>query len=171
MSDCKHQGVFQLFTDLGVLGPRCLLAHVNYPTRRDLELIRDAGAHVVHCPKSHRFFHRDTAPIQLFKAHDINVCLGTDSLASNDSLDMVKEMHTLALSFPELSAEQIVRMATTAPAGALGREGEIGVLAPEARADLVTFPLQSDSPDPYESVVYAEQPPSHVVVGGDVVIG
>lgn len=171
MSDCKHQGVFQLLADWGVLGPRCLLAHVNHPTRRDLELIAESGAHVVHCPKSHRFFDRDIAPLQLFLAHSINVCLGTDSLASNDTLNLFKEMHTLALTFPEFSAEQILAMATTAPARALGRESEIGSLAPGALADLVTLPLQADSPDPYESVVYAEQLPTHVIVGGEFLVG
>ncbi len=169
MSDCKHQGVFQLFTDLGVLGPHCLLAHVNHPTRRDLELLRESGAHVVHCPKTHRFFHRDTAPIKLLTAAGINVCLGTDSLASNDSLDLIKEMHTFALDFTDLPAEQIVRMATTAPARALGHAKTLGVLTP--RADLIALLLQSDSPDPYESVVYADRPPSHVMVGGKFVIG
>ncbi len=109
--------------------------------------------------------------MQLFLAHSINVCLGTDSLASNDTLNLFKEMHALALTFPEFSAEQILAMATTAPARALGRESEIGVLAPGALADLVTVPLQADSPDPYESVVYAEQLPTHVIVGGEFLVG
>ena len=118
-----------------------------------------------------RFFHRDTAPIKLLTAAGINVCLGTDSLASNDSLNLIKEMHTFALDFTDLPAEQIVHMTTTAPARALGHENTLGVLAPEARADLIAIPLQNDSPDPYESVVYADQPPSHVMVGGKFVIG
>ena len=62
MSDCKRVSPTQLLSECGVLGPNCLAAHANYLTPLDVALLKQTGTHVVHCPKSHRFFGRGIAP-------------------------------------------------------------------------------------------------------------
>ena len=112
MTDCKHAGSVQLLNGWQVLGPRCLAAHVNCVTPLDIRLLQQTGTHVVHCPKTHRFFHRDRPMLPAFWAAGINVCLGTDSAASNDRLNLFDEMRTLAHWSPELSAQRILELAT-----------------------------------------------------------
>jgi cytosine/adenosine deaminase-related metal-dependent hydrolase len=171
MSDCKRQGSAQMLFEYGVLGPNCLAVHANCLTPLDVKLLKQSGAHVVHCPKSHRFFNRGTPLLPAFWDQDINVCLGTDSFASNDSLNMFLEMQTLAHVFPRLSAEQLLQMATTNAAKALGQEQKLGRIEPGAWADLIAVPLDGAIADPYEAIVYTKKPVSFSMVGGKVIVG
>jgi cytosine/adenosine deaminase-related metal-dependent hydrolase len=144
---------------------------MNCVTAHEMDLTRDTGTHVVHCPRTHRFFQRGRFPLEAFRQRGINVCLGTDSLASNDSLDMVAEMQELARGFPQLSAEDILAMATVNAAKALHRADRLGKLASGASADLIALPLEGPVMDPYEAVVFAERPPVFSMINGKVVLG
>jgi cytosine/adenosine deaminase-related metal-dependent hydrolase len=171
MKDCKRVSPVQMLQEYGALGRNCLAVHANCLTPLDVGLLKQTGTHVVHCPKSHRFFNRSMPLFSSFSKHGINVCLGTDSLASNDSLDMLLEMQTLAHMFPDLSAEHILQMATTCAAKALNHEGKLGVIAPGAWADLIAVPSEGPAGDPYEAVVYAKAPVPFSMVGGKAIIG
>lgn len=171
MSDCKRIGPVQLLAEYGALGPNCLAAHANCLTPLDVKLLGETGTHVVHCPKSHRFFKRDTPLLGSFQASEVNVCLGTDSMASNDTLNMFAEMQELARTFPRMSAEEILTMATLNAARALNRSDKLGTVAPGAWADLIAVPLDGTVVDPYEAVVFAERPVSFSMIGGKVVVG
>jgi cytosine/adenosine deaminase-related metal-dependent hydrolase len=169
MSDCKRVGPTQLLAEYGVLGPRCLVAHANCLTPLDTALLKQSGAHVVLCPKSHRFFQRGTPLLDTLREYGINVCLGTDSLASNDTLSMLEEMQTLARMFPRLPARVLLEMATVAAARALNQSGKLGRITPGAWADLIAVPLESAADDPYEAVVYADGAVSFSMVEGEVI--
>ncbi len=171
MSDCKRVSPVQMLQEYAVLGTNCLAAHANCLTPLDVALLKQSGTHVVHCPKSHRFFNRDTPLLKSFWKDNINICLGTDSLASNDSLNMLQEMQTLAHMFTDLSAERVLQMATTCAAKALNQEGKLGSIQPGAYADLIAVPAEGQVADPYEAVVYAEAPVRFSMVGGKVIIG
>jgi cytosine/adenosine deaminase-related metal-dependent hydrolase len=171
MSDCQRTGPVELAHELGVLGPRCLAAHMNCLTAHETELVRASGTHVVHCPRTHRFFQRARFPLETYRQRGVNVCLGTDSLASNDSLDMRAEMQELARVFPQLSAEEILAMATVHAAKALHRADRLGTLTPGASADLIALPLDGPVADPYEAVVFAERPPVFSMIRGKVMFG
>ncbi len=149
--------------ELGVLGPNCLLAHANHLDEAEVELLARSGASVVHCPRAHRFFGRDAAPWDLWRRHGVNVCLGTDSLASNESLDMRAEMRALW----ELPAREVLAMATVNAARALNCADKLGKIAVGGWADLTAVPLTGD---PYESVVRSEKPVCFSMVGGKVVL-
>ena len=170
MSDCKRAGPTQLLSEYGVLGPHCIAAHVNYLTSVEVALLKQSGTHVVHCPKTHRFFNRGMPPLNIWKAHGINVCLGTDSMASNDNLSMLDEMQTLGQMFPHMSAEEILEFATVNAAKALNQREKLGKIAAGAWADLIAVPLESAGSDPYEAVVYADKKVSFSMVGGEVVL-
>lgn len=168
MSDCRRFGPVRLLHDYGVLGPRCLAAHANVLTPADVELLRGSGTSVVHCPLSHRYFRRGVPRLPQWVDNGINVCLGTDSLASNERLDMFAEMQEVARQFPRWSAERILRLATVQAARALGQAGRLGELTPGAAADLIAVPLAGNA-DPYEAVVFAESPVCFMMIGGKVV--
>jgi cytosine/adenosine deaminase-related metal-dependent hydrolase len=168
MSDCKRAGPVQLLSEYGVLGHNCIAAHANCLTPLDITLLKQTGTHVVHCPKTHRFFHRDMPFFQTMKEQGINVCLGTDSMASNDSLNMLEEMQQMAQVFPRLSAEELLEMATVNAAKALNQTGKLGRIAPGAWADLIAAPLEGGGVDPYESIVFANKSVSFSMVGGEV---
>ena len=76
----------------GVIGANWIIAHLNYLQDYDYELVAQSGASVVHCPKCHTYFGHAPFPMKALREHGVNVCLGTDSLASNNSLDMRAEM-------------------------------------------------------------------------------
>lgn len=85
-------GPIQWLDFCGCLGPRTLLVHCNDIDEKDLRLIAQRGASVVVCPGSHIWFGRGRFPLGSLIDHGIKVYLGTDSLASNDDLDMEREI-------------------------------------------------------------------------------
>ncbi len=170
MTDCKHHGPVQLLHEMEVFAPDCLVAHANCLTPIDVKLLAETGAPVVHCPRTHRFFRRPTPLLENLIYAGVNVCLGTDSLASNDRLDMFSEMQELARTFPRWSAEQILGLATTNAAKALNQADKLGKIAPGALADLIAVPLDGSVVDPYEAVVFAERPVCFSMIGGKVVL-
>ena len=169
MSDCKRVGPAQLLSEYGVLGSRCLVAHANCLTPLDMALLKQTGTHVVICPKTHRFFQRGTPLVDTLRNLGVNVCLGTDSMASNDTLSMLDEMQTLARMFPRMSAQLLLEMATLHAAKALNQPAKLGRIAPGAWADLIAAPLEGAGADPYEAIVYADKAVSFSMVGGEVV--
>lgn len=170
MSDCKRVGVMQLMAEYGVLGPYCLAVHANCLTPIDLNLLSTTGTHVVHCPKAHQFFQRPKALLPLLRLAGINVCLGTDSLASNDTLSLFAEMQRLSMNFVDLAPSEILAMVTTNAAKALNAEDKLGKLAEGAWADLIAVPLDGPVIDPYEAAVYSEKPVVFSMVGGQEII-
>jgi cytosine/adenosine deaminase-related metal-dependent hydrolase len=175
------------------LGPNCLAAHANWITDAEAAEMARTKTSVVHCPRAHRFFERPTAPVELWRRHGVNVCLGTDSLASNESLDLRAELREMARAWPQVPATEIVRMVTVNPARVLsqngrGREAALtqgngrsrletaptmtaattGTLEVGARADLIAVPVTGD---PYASVVTGNGAVNFVMAEGNVAVG
>lgn len=169
MSDCKRVSPTQLLSECGVLGPNCLVAHANYLTPLDVTLLKQSGTHVVHCPKTHRFFGRGSPLLDTWKENRINACLGTDSMASNDTLSMLSEMQTLSHIFPRMSAQELLTLATINGARALNHREKLGHIGVGAWADLIAAPMDGTGGDPYEAIVYADKQVSFSMVGGEVV--
>ena len=134
-----------------------LVVHGNYLQSGEIALLRQAGGSVIHCPGSHRFFRHRPFPLIELKTQGVNVGIGTDSLASNEHLSMLRELTLLKESFPELSSEEIVRMATLGGAKGLGMETQIGSLAPGKMADLIGIKIRRPFSNPYDLVLHAEQ--------------
>ena len=103
---------------------------------------------VVHCPRSHFYFKHRPFPLATWLKAGVNVCLGTDSLATvyrtreeKPELNLFEEMRALAAAHPELSPQTILQMATVNGATALGLAGRIGELAKGSWADLIAIPF------------------------------
>ena len=83
---------------LGLLGPRTHLVHLGWVTSWELETIRERGASVAHCPASNmKLATAGFPPVKEMMSMGIKVCLGTDGPATNNSLDMFREMRTAVL--------------------------------------------------------------------------
>ena len=131
MSDCGQETpVARLKKILLKIPSQTLWIHVNYLNSADYALIesliteakRDIS--IVHCPRSHTFFKHKPFPINRLRAMGVNICLGTDSLASNEDLSMFAEMKLCSELYPEIKPQEIFQLATLHGARALGVEKE-----------------------------------------------
>jgi 5-methylthioadenosine/S-adenosylhomocysteine deaminase len=134
---------------LGVLDAQSLLAHCVFVSEEDIRLLVNRGAHVMHSPKSNAKLGSGTAPIPACLRVGVSVALGTDSMVSNNNLDMLEEMRFCALVHRSvhrdpsiITAREVFSMATLAGARALGLEDQIGSLRSGKRADVVLVALQ-----------------------------
>jgi len=93
-----------------------------------------------------------TADAPALLAARVPLCLGTDSLASVETLDVLEDAALLATQFPSLDPAAIVRMATAGGAEALGLE-DLGTLTPGKRAALAYVPADEVPADPCAHVV------------------
>jgi cytosine/adenosine deaminase-related metal-dependent hydrolase len=119
-----------------------LVAHLNELTESDFELARKMKTkfHVVHSPRSHDYFDHSRFPFKRLHAIGFNVCLGTDSLASNQSLSLFAEMRAFQRNEPATSPDEIFEMVTVNAASALRQQNTLGRIRPGFRADLIAIP-------------------------------
>lgn len=177
MSDCGRGSPVQQLQRCGVLSSRLLAVHANYLGRHDAKLLARHGVHVVHCPRCHSYFRHDPFPLRRLLKAGVNICLGTDSLASiykarheRVELSLFEEMRALAKKAPWLSARRILRMATLNGARALGMKGQIGELAEGRLADLVALPLAGKVADIHERVLHDARDVAASMIDGQWVI-
>ena len=97
------------------------------------------------CPLSNIFIHDMLPPIGLMRRNGLKITLGTDSLSSNDTLDMVAEMYCISSSFPDVPLGEIIRWATFNGAEFLGKADTLGALAPGYRPGIAL--IGNISPD------------------------
>jgi len=157
---------------LGLLDAETLCHHAVWVTDEEIELLAQNGVGVSHNPESNMKLASGVAPVPKMLANGINLGLGTDGCASNNNLDMFQEMDTAAKLHkvhrgdPTLcSATQVVAMASSGGASALGMSGELGSLEPGKKADIITIDLNQ----PHLTPMY--EPCSHLVYaarGADV---
>jgi 5-methylthioadenosine/S-adenosylhomocysteine deaminase len=139
----------------GVLAAQPLLIHVIQADDRDMARIAEAGASIVHCPISNAKLGHGVAPLDRMLAHGIRTGLGTDSVASNDRMDLLGEarqatlFHSLRTGMPDaLNAHDALTLATRGGAEALGLATRVGTLEIGKDADLAAFPLDHDDAQP-----------------------
>jgi cytosine/adenosine deaminase-related metal-dependent hydrolase len=123
-------------------------------TERDFELLEKLKPkfHVVHSPRSHEYFDHSRFSFKRLQALGFNICLGTDSLASNQSLSLFAEMRVFQRKQPEISPEKIFEMATVNPARALSQQNSLGRIRPGFRADLIAIPC-AEADDLFPEIV------------------
>jgi cytosine/adenosine deaminase-related metal-dependent hydrolase len=131
-----------LADDLGALGPHVLCVHLTDARPEELELVARRGAPVVFCPRSNLFIETRLPPLLGAMAAGLMPALGTDSLASNASLDVLAEARALADRFPTVPASELLRMATWEGARALGRD-DVGRIARGARPGLLAIAVDA----------------------------
>lgn len=167
MSDCGQGSALSHLLEFGLLTEQTIAAHLNYLQEYDWELLRQTPLQIVHCPKCHQYFNHARFPLERLEEIGCNISLGTDSLASNNSLDLRSEIRHARITYPNRSAKSWLEMITRHPAKSLNLEDKLGILKPGAFADLVAFPLPKNS-DPYEAVIRSTTPPTLFMINGKV---
>ena len=124
---------------LGVLDLPAILIHCNYLDEDSMVRILSRSCSVVYCPRSHAYFGHEPHPVRRLLDMGINVALGTDSLASNESLSVLDEMRYLFRNRKDLKCDEIIRMATINGAVALGFGNVLGRLRRGYWADMTVL--------------------------------
>jgi len=120
--------LFDLAADVGALRPGVVLVHLTDARPDELARVAASGASAVLCPRSNLYIEGRLPPLLAVREAGIDAALGTDSLASNTSLDVLAEARALADRFPSVPKWELVKMVTWNGARALGRD-DLGRLA------------------------------------------
>ena len=131
----------QYLHDMGLLDEQTLAVHLLNVNSQDIEIIAQTQAKPVFCPRSNFNLHQKLPDIPLFLKYGLKPALGTDSLASSETLNMFDEMLYLAEKFPNITPSDILAMATLNSADALGFSTIAGSIEKGRRADFIYVPL------------------------------
>jgi cytosine/adenosine deaminase-related metal-dependent hydrolase len=171
MTDCGSTSPLRYLIENGLISHDCIVAHLNELDDRDLALLEGTkwrNLQIVHCPKSHRFLHHNRFPLEELMQRGLNICLGTDSLASNDSLDLFSEMRIAKKIYPRLSARDLLEMVTIRPARTLKLERRLGKIAPGYLADAVAIPFKGRTDDVCEGILQTRGPIKWMMINGKI---
>jgi cytosine/adenosine deaminase-related metal-dependent hydrolase len=146
-----------------------LLVHLNELSDGDFASLEKSTAKdsVVHCPRSHDYFGHSPFQFQKLRKIGCNICLGTDSLASNEDLSLFAEMRAFQKEFPSASPEEILETVTVNPARALREEAAIEKIRSGFVADLIAVPLTRSTPV-FEQIIAVEEPIAWSMIGGRI---
>lgn len=156
--ECKerHGGLTptEFFYNLGIFESRVQAAHCVYLTDHDMEIIKNSSSYVVHNPSSNMKLGSGIMPLKKYLEKGLSVGLGTDGAASNNSLNMMKEIHMAAmlsrvgtLDANAVSSRDILKMATRDGALMQGRD-DCGLLKEGFRADIIVINLDTPNMQP-----------------------
>ena len=151
---------FDRVAKAGLVNSSLLAIHAVHLNDDEVERFAEVGVSIAHCPKSNLKLASGIARIADYRAANVNVALGTDGAASNNTLDLFAEMQAAALlakvgagDAAALAAGEALHMATLAGARALGLEGRIGSIEAGKQADLACVDLGALNSQPVYDVV------------------
>ena len=160
----------QYLNERNVLETSPLLAHCIRVDDSDIETLAQTRSKVAHCPKSNAKLGHGRAPLVKFLRRGLPVGLGSDSVASNNTCDILEEARFAALVARidgRLETKDVLAMAAIGGAHCLGMVGTIGELTEGAQADLAILSMagthQLPSYDPTVSTIFSSS-------GRDVVL-
>ncbi len=134
--------------------PLSLIVHGNYLSDCELDFVSSCSERmsVAFCPRTHHFFGHSAYPLEKMLKRKINICLGTDSRASNPDLDLFEEAKFVANSFSRVDPRLILKMATLNGAHALGVTQAYGSLIAGKKPAmcLVTHPGADSGDSPFD---------------------
>ena len=175
MNDCASKSPLTNAQRAGLLGERFVLVHGNYLDDADRERVAEAAAHWVHCPRSHDYFGHQVFAAEAVLEKGINLCLGTDSLATvrgaGAELDLFEEMRMFIQNHLQVTAEACVNMVTQNAALALGLQQQVGSLESGKSADLIALPCSDVGGDVAEQIVAHQGEVDAVMINGEWVAG
>lgn len=173
----------RVLEEIGVLDAHFLAVHTVRLQEEDIRLFEQYRTKISHNPVANMILGSGAAPICELARRGIEISLGTDGAASNDSQNMIEVMKSAALlqkvhyrDTAALSARQVFSMATNQGAATIKMGDQIGALSPGMRADILVVDLEKPNTtpcyDPIASLVYSgsERNISSVFVEGSLVL-
>jgi len=153
MSDCGGTTPLSRFADLtdASAAQGWIVAHLNEVSETDFDLLRKRKFSIVHCPRSHAYFGHTDFQFERLRELDFNVCLGTDSLASNDDLSLFAEMRKFQERF-HFEPQKVLEMVTINPARALKQRDQLGKIRRSFMANIIALPF-TKSPHIFETIL------------------
>ena len=153
----NYAGEFVELERRGFFGENLILAHAIHVDDYEIDSLAKYGVSVAHCPSSNLKLLNGVAPIWKMVSHGVNVGLGTDGAASNDSEDIFREMKEASLiqriyEGGIIDAQKVFDMATVNAAEALGRR-DLGSIEVGKRADIVLLNLKDPSLHPLDNLL------------------
>jgi len=180
----KGRSPVAYLADLGVLSERTIAAHCVHVSPEDIDILTEFEVGVAHNPVSNLKLASGVAPVPAMVEAGVKIGLGTDGPASNNTLDLMRDMQLTALLHKGvfgdptvLPARFMIEMATIGGARVLGLESEIGTLAEGKQADLVCIsangPHATPTFDPWSYLIFAARASDvrHVLIRGRLVVG
>ncbi len=174
MEDCGLGSPVVHLDRYGLLDTNLLAVHGNYLWRDDARLLASRGVSMAHCPQSHAYFRHQRFPYRELVESGVNVCLGTDSLASTrvasgqrPQLSLFDELHAFQTVEPNVPPKELLRLVTVNTARALGWRGRVGQLTPGAWADLAVLQEKASARRAEEVVVAHRGEVAATMVDGD----
>jgi cytosine/adenosine deaminase-related metal-dependent hydrolase len=169
MDDCGGKTPLSFLMENHALNEHWILAHLNELTESDFDLLANARKfHIAHCPRSHSFFGHSAFQLQRLRGLGFNICLGTDSLASNSSLSLFAEMRELLSKEPWISPREVLTMATVNGARALGQSASLGSIRPGFLADLIAVPSAGAGTDAFDTILAFDGTVPWMMVNGEL---
>ncbi len=129
---------------IGFLDENTLAVHCVNVDDEDIEILSERDVSVCTCPRSNFFLKVGKAPIRKFLDNGINVCIGTDSIASNRDLNILNELKFAREFYTDVSDGELLKIATLNGAKALGFDNVCGSIEKGKDADLIYFVIPSD---------------------------
>lgn len=136
-SESGFSGTVDYFDYLGILDRNTLLVHCVHISETELQLIKERGAGICLCPGSNQFLGVGLAPVERMVELGLLPALGTDSPASNDTIDMWREMQILTKNYPSIDNSTVLAMATIGGAKALRHDSFLGSITVNKKAKLI----------------------------------
>lgn len=170
----RAESTVELLERTGILECATLLIHALRLDETDVRRAADAGTAIAHCPVANARLGHGIARVVEMRAAGLNVSIGTDSVASNNRLDVLEEARVAQLmqrarlqSASALSSAELLAMVTIDPARALGIDQTTGSLEVGKDADFCVLSLEQahnvPAPDPVSAVFHSAR-------GSDVIM-
>jgi len=181
--NARHLRPCEFLDKIGFLGEHQIAVHCCYLKRNEIKALARNRVSVGHCPVSNMKLASGIAPVPEMLDAGINVGLGTDSNASNNALNFLREVHVAGLlhklfleNASAMTAQQLLDMMTINGARAIGMEKEIGSIEVGKKADIVLFNLSAPCLVPttekniVSNIVYSANPAAidYVLVNGEI---
>jgi len=165
-----HTTPVDFFATMARGGHPSLLAHVNYISDEDLNLLaKQRNVSVAYCPRTHHFFQHKNHRFAEMLACGINVCIGTDSLASNSTLSILDEIRFLHNRHKDFDQATLLQMATINGAKSLGFGKTVGTITKGKAADLIAIPIHPTTLSPIEDLLTSINQPTWTMINGVLV--
>jgi len=170
----RGRSTIDVLAKTGLLECAPLLIHATRISDDDIRAIADAGASIAHCPVANARLGHGVAPIVEAMSRGVRVAIGTDSVASNNRLDLLEEAHIAQIvqrarlhSSGVLPSAQLLALVTIEAARILGMDSEIGSLEEGKSADLCVIRMSGAHVIPVPEVTSAV---FHSARGSDVAL-